>query len=100
MNTYDIILIGAFVTAIVALWIANIKSDNSDLKKAKKNRFSSLMVGGINGFAGGTVGAAVMHGIEHNRYWIPVLMFVVLVLNNVLIRKYQQSKSGNNQLNK
>lgn len=90
MNTYDIILIGALVTAIVALWFANIKGDTSDLKKSEKNRFFSMIA---NGIAGGTVGAAIMHGIEHNRYWIPVLMFVVMVLNNVFIRKYLKSKS-------
>lgn len=96
MKTYDIILIGALVTAIVALWFVNVKRDTSDLKKAEKNRFSSIMA---NGIAGGIVGASVMHGIEHNRYWVPVSVFVVFVLNNVLIRKYLKSKSGNNQLN-
>lgn len=97
MRTYDIILISALVTAIVVLWIVSVKGDTSDLKKAEKNRFSSIIA---NGIAGGTVGAAVMHGIEHNRYWVPLAMFVVLVLNNVLIRKRMFSKSGYNQLNK
>ena len=90
MKGYDIILIVALVTAIVALWIASVKGETSDLKKAEKNRFSSMMA---NGIVGGTIGAAVMHGIEQNRYWIPVLIFVVFVLNNVLIKKYKQSKS-------
>lgn len=97
MKTYDIILISALVTAIVVLWIVSVKGDTSDLKKAEKSRFYSIIA---NGIAGGTVGAAVMHGIEHNRYWVPLAMFVVLVLNNVLIRKRMRSKSGYNQLNK
>ena len=51
------------------------------------------------GMEGGIVGAAIMYGIENHNYWIPLAMFVVMVLNNLLIQKYQQSKSKNNQLN-
>ena len=92
MNAYEIILIIAMVLAIVVLWLANGKRASSP----EKSRFSSIIA---NGMAGGTIGAAIMYGIENHNYWIPLAVFVVFVLNNILIQKYQQSKSKNNQLN-
>ncbi len=92
MNANGIILIIAMVLAIVMTWLANGKRASSP----EKRRFFSMIAFGMEG---GIVGAAIMYGIENHNYWIPLAMFVVMVLNNLLIQKYQQSKSKNNQLN-
>lgn len=91
MKTYEIILIVAMVVAIVVSWLTIARVNPFEPMAVEKNRFRIML---SNGLLGGSVGATIMYGVEHHSYWIPLAAFVILVLNNILIRKYQRSKYG------